>query len=163
MKRLIAFLLSLIMTMGMCISAYASPEEETHIDIEIIEDYQYTANITSVMSISNNTASCKSNVRGFSGLATKVVVTQTLQKKSGNSWTNVTSWSKTFNSWLAIYTTTKSSLSSGTYRLKTVAKVYSGNSYETITVYSKTASCCMKNALCRKEDDSNVLNVFTVL
>ena len=38
-------------------------------------------------------------------------------------------------------TTTKSGLSSGTYRLKTVAKVYSGNNYETITVYSYTASC----------------------
>ena len=28
-----------------------------------------------------------------------------------------------------------------TYRLKTVAKVYKGSAYETITIYSKTASC----------------------
>ena len=141
MKRIIAILLSLLMATGMCITAFAEPGEETPIDIEIIEEYQYTNSISSDMSISNNTASCKSVVRGFSGLATKVVIKQTLQKKSGNSWINVTSWNKTFNSWLAIYTTSKSSLSSGTYRLKTVAKVYSGNSYETITVYSSTASC----------------------
>ena len=35
----------------------------------------------------------------------------------------------------------KESLSSGTYRVKTVAKVYNGSAYETITIYSKTASC----------------------
>ena len=141
MRRIIAILLSLMMATGMGITAFADPEEETPIDIGIIEDYQYTNSISSDMSISNNTASCKSVVRGFSGLANKVVITQTLQKKNGNSWTYVTSWSKTFNSWLAIYTTSKSSLSSGTYRLKTVAKIYSGNNYETITVYSRTASC----------------------
>ena len=53
----------------------------------------------------------------------------------------ILSWSKTFNSWYAMYSTSKSSLSSGTYRLKTVARVYSGNSYETITIYSSSASC----------------------
>ena len=102
MRRIIAILLSLVMTLGMGITAYADPEEDTPVDVEIIEDYQYTNKISSDMSISNNTASCKSVVRGDSSLATKVVITQTLQKKSGNSWTYVTSWSKTFNSWLAI-------------------------------------------------------------
>ncbi|WP_028510138.1 hypothetical protein [Ruminococcus sp. NK3A76] len=98
MRRIIAILLSLVMTLGMGITAYADPEEDTPVDVEIIEDYQYTNKISSDMSISNNTASCKSVVRGDSSLATKVVITQTLQKKSGNSWTYVTSWSKTFSS-----------------------------------------------------------------
>lgn len=141
MKRIFAILLSFVMSLGIGISAYALPEEETPIDIGFVDEYSYTDKISSDMSISNKTATCKSVVRGDTSLATKIVITQTLQKKSGNSWTYVTSWSKTFNSWLAIYTTSKSSLSSGTYRLKTVAKVYSGNSYETITVYSRTASC----------------------
>ncbi|MFR1184880.1 MAG: hypothetical protein ACLSDC_04220 [Ruminococcus sp.] len=78
---------------------------------------------------------------GFSDKTTKVVVTHTLEKKSGKWWIDVTSWSKTFNTYTAIYSTSKSSLSSGTYRLKTVAKVYKGSAYETITIYSKTASC----------------------
>lgn len=141
MKRIFAILLSIVMSLGMGFSAYALPEEETPIDIEFVDEYSYTDKISSDMSISNNTATCKSVVRGDTSLATKIVITQTLQKKNGNSWTYVTSWSKTYNTWYAIYTTSKSSLSSGTYRLKTVAKVYSGNNYETITVYSRTASC----------------------
>ena len=141
MKRIFAILLSIVMSLGMGFSAYALPEEETPIDIEFVDEYSYTDKISSDMSISNNTATCKSVVRGDTSLATKIVITQTLQKKNGNSWTYVTSWSKTYNTWYAIYTTSKSSLSSGTYRLKTVAKVYSGNNYETITVYSGTASC----------------------
>ena len=141
MKRIFAILLSIVMSLGMGFSAYALPEEETPIDIEFVDEYSYTDKISSDMSISNNTATCKSVVRGDTSLATKIVITQTLQKKNGNSWTYVTSWSKTYNTWYAIYTTSKSSLSSGTYRLKTVAKVYSGNNYETITVYSYTASC----------------------
>lgn len=141
MKRIFAILLSIVMSLGMGFSAYALPEEETPIDIEFVDEYSYTDKISYDMSISNNTATCKSVVRGDTSLATKIVITQTLQKKNGNSWTYVTSWSKTYNTWYAIYTTSKSSLSSGTYRLKTVAKVYSGNNYETITVYSRTASC----------------------
>ena len=59
----------------------------------------------------------------------------------GKWWIDVTSWSKTFNTYTAIYSTSKSSLSSGTYRLKTIAKVYNGSDYETITIYSSTVSC----------------------
>ena len=141
MKRMLAMFLFVAMIFAASFSVSADNELDTPIDPEIVEEYQYTSSLTSTLSISNNTATCNSVVRGMSNLATKVVVTQTLQKKSGSTWTYVTSWSKTFNSWLAMYSNSKSSLSSGTYRLKTVAKVYSGNSYETITVYSRTASC----------------------
>lgn len=141
MKRMLAVFLSVAMISAASFSVSADNELDTPINPEIVEEYQYTSSLTSTLSISNNTATCNSVVRGMSNLATKVVVTQTLQKKSGSTWTYVTSWSKTFNSWLAMYSNSKSSLSSGTYRLKTVAKVYSGNNYETITVYSRTASC----------------------
>lgn len=141
MKKLTIVALAVLTLLSINIVAYAEPNMDTPVDEVIIEEYQYTSRLNSDVSISNNTASCKSTVYGFSGLTTKVVITQTLQKKSGNTWINVTSWSKTFNTWFAIYGNTKSSLSSGTYRLKTVAKVYSGNNYETITVYSRTASC----------------------
>lgn len=141
MKRIMALMLSLAMTIGASEAVYANPETDAPIDSEITVDYQYTSNLTSDLSITNKTATCNSVVRGYSGLATKVEITQTLQKKSGSTWTNVTSWNKTFNTWYAMYSTTKSSLSSGTYRLKTVAKVYKGSAYETITIYSSTASC----------------------
>ena len=140
MKRAVALIASLVLLTWTNLTAFATPEEETFVDNEIVEEYQYTANITSSLSISGKKASCISVVHGFSGLATKVVITQTLQKQSGSTWTYVTSWNKTFNTWLGSLSNSKSSLSSGTYRLKTVAKVYSGNSYETITIYSSTAS-----------------------
>ena len=141
MKRIVALMMSLMLLTGSNLTVFATPEEGTFVDDEIIEEYQYTANVTSSLSISGKKASCVSIVHGFSGLATKVVITQTLQKQNGSTWTYVSSWNKTFNTWLGSLSNSKSSLSSGTYRLKTVAKVYSGNNYETITVYSSTASC----------------------
>lgn len=102
--------------------------------------YLYTNQAYSNLSISGGVASCKSTVYGISGTTTKIVVTQTLQKKSGNSWIEVTNWSKTFNSWYCSYPNSYSPISSGTYRVKTVAKVYKGTSYETITVYSTEVS-----------------------
>ena len=85
MKQLISVLLSLFMIIGSGITAYADPEEDTPVDIEITEEYQYTNRISSSLSISNYTATCTSIVRGFSGLADKITITQTLQKQNGSS------------------------------------------------------------------------------
>lgn len=127
----------------LCLSltAFAETELQTPSDDDISVCYLYTDKISGTLSISNKTVTCKSTVRGISGTTTKIVITQTLQKKNGSSWNKYSSWVKTFNSWYAIYSNPKESLSSGTYRVKTVAKVYKGSAYETITVYSKTASC----------------------
>lgn len=141
MKRVFAFLLSAVMLFGTGVTASADADPDVPIKDEIVEDYQYTSEIRSSLSISSKTATCKSTVYGFSSKTTKVEITQTLYQKIGDYWYYVTSWNKTANTWYAIYTTTKSSLSSGTYRLKTEAKVYSGSAYETITVYSNTATC----------------------
>ena len=141
MKRLLSLILVVIAIINSVFSVSAEPETEEPIGTEIIEEYLYTDYISSDLSISNKTATCASVVRGSPPNATKIVITQTLQKKNGSSWTDVKSWTKTFNSWMAMYNTSKSSLSSGTYRLRTFVKVYSGNYYEMITVYSMTASC----------------------
>ena len=114
MKKLLALLVSSVMVCGGGISVCAEPQLSTPVEGEFTEYYKY---------------------------ASKVVVTHTLEKKSGKWWSNVTSWTKTFNTYTAIYTTSKSSFSSGTYRLKTIAKVYNGSDYETITIYSSTVSC----------------------
>ena len=123
------------------IIASAEPVVDSPIDEIVIEGYQYTSRLSSDLTFSGKTATCNSTVYGFSGITTKIVITQTLQRQSSSSWTYVTSWSKTFNSWYGFYGNTRSSLSSGTYRLKTVAKVYSGSNYETITIYSSSVSC----------------------
>jgi len=98
--------------------------------------YLYTNQAYSNLSISGGVASCKSTVYGISGTTTKIVVTQTLQVKDGMSWRRITDWSETFNSWYCSYPNSYSPIGSGTYRVKTVAKVYKGTSYETVTVYS---------------------------
>ena len=140
MKKIISLALAALLALNTSFVVLADPDPETPVEL-ILEEYQYTSSISSSLYISNNTASCESTVIGFSGLATRVEITQTLQKKSGNSWNFYTSWVKNYYTWYGMLTTTKSGLSSGTYRLKTVAKVYSGNSYETITIYSNTETC----------------------
>lgn len=141
MKKIISAIIAIVTVFNFGISAYAEPETQTYVDNGISVCYLYTNKVESALSISSKTATCKSTIRGISGTTTKIVVTQTLQKENGSSWDNVTSWSKTYNSWYAIYKNTKSFLSSGTYRVKTVAKVYSGISYEIVTAYSRAVSC----------------------
>ena len=141
MKKIVSLVLSAFLALNTGLVSFAEPKTDTPTEPEIIEEYQYTSSISNDLYISNNKATCKSTVFGFSGIATKVEITQTLQKKSGSSWNFYTSWVKNYYTWYGMLQTTKSGLSSGTYRLKTVAKVYKGNSYETITVYSNTYSC----------------------
>ncbi|MFR5120533.1 MAG: hypothetical protein ACLTD2_11120 [Ruminococcus sp.] len=50
-------------------------------DDDISVCYLYTDKISGTLSISNKAATCKSTVRGISGTTTKIVITQTLQKK----------------------------------------------------------------------------------
>ncbi|MBR1864152.1 MAG: hypothetical protein IJ806_08720 [Ruminococcus sp.] len=130
--------LALIATMSFSVSAN---EFDTIIDDgPIIEEYSYTSSATIGFGIVNKQATCDCSLIGYSGTTTKITVTQTLQRKDGNSWYDVTSWSDTFYNWYCNFANT-TTLPSGTYRHKTVFKVYSGSSYETITLYSVEDSC----------------------
>lgn len=97
----------------------------------------YTYSTTSTLTISGTKATCVSKAIGYSGETTKIVMEQTLQKKtSSGGWSEVASWSETDTGYIGSATNTKSSLSSGTYRLKTVFTVYAGSDYEVLTKYS---------------------------
>lgn len=97
----------------------------------------YTDYATSTLTISGTKAICVSKAIGYSGETTKIVMEQTLQKKtSSGGWSEVASWSETDTGYIGSATNTKSSLSSGTYRLKTVFTVYAGSDYEVLTKYS---------------------------
>ncbi len=97
----------------------------------------YTESATSTLTISGAKATCISKATGYSGETTKIVIEQILQKKtSSGTWNEVTSWSETDTGYIGSATNTKSSLSSGTYRLKTVFTVYAGSNYEVLTKYS---------------------------
>lgn len=127
----------MITTFGLTVSAV---DETTAVDNGISLYYAYTQSITSRLSISNRKASCTSIVTGNSSKVTKISVTQTLQKSTGSNWRTVISSSKTsYTSVCSLLNTF--SVSSGKFRLKTVAKVYNGSNYETLTAYSSTVSC----------------------
>ena len=140
MKKIIAVVLALALSVSSFgIGVYAE-DLDTYENEDITVYYLYTGDIASYISISSKTATCTSYVDGDTGV-TKIAVTQTLQKKDGNSWRTVTSWSKTYYDDSCNYVNTYSSLNGGTYRTKTVAKVYRGTAYETITNYSSSSSC----------------------
>ncbi len=97
----------------------------------------YTYSSSSTLTISEATATCTSKATGYSGETTKIVISQVLQKKtSSGTWSSVSSWSETDTGYIGSATNKKSSLSNGTYRLKTVFTVYAGTNFEEITKYS---------------------------
>ena len=135
MKRVLGSAI-MIMTLAVPMTVSNMPVSADIITINNL----YTQNCTSRLSISGNTASCMSVVDGFSGKTTKIVITQTLQKKnSSGSWTNSqTANSNAINSYKGSFSKSYSRLAKGTYRVKTTATVYSGNKSETVTSYSST-------------------------
>lgn len=140
-KKIFSIILSLILV-ATCLSAQASAAVVDTGNSEIAPAYSYTISASSTLSInSSKTATCKSVVAGMSGIATKIVFTQRLQKKVNGTWTNVKTWTGTYERVSASFTNTKTSLASGTYRVRTIAKVYSGSAYETVTTNSTTVTC----------------------
>ena len=134
-------LLSLILCLIIGFSCFILPANAAVIEDNMISPfYAYTISVDSRLSISSKTATCKSIVMGISGTTTKIEITQRLQKKNGDSWNNVQSWTKTVNAVNATFTNTKSSLATGTYRTRTIAKVYKGTAYETIYKNSTTVT-----------------------
>ena len=140
MKKLLVIFLAVVTLLSCSANALALGEKE-NINDEIALCYLYTSSVSSNISISSKTATCNSIVTGIIGTTTKIVITQRLQKKNGDSWSNVKSWTKTVNGYTTSFTNKKSSLASGTYRTRTIAKVYKGSAYETIKVNSSTATC----------------------
>ncbi len=140
MKKFICLVLTVILTCCITVSVSASFEDIAITD-KVDARYAYTNKIESTLSISSNNAICQSTVQGSSGTVTKIVIKQTLQYKSGTKWLDVASWVKTVNTFTLRFNNTKYNIGSGTYRVKTTADVYSGSKHETVTAYSKTASC----------------------
>ena len=139
MKVLLRFTCLMLMMVISLFSAFSvnAVDIDAPVDEEIIDEYAYTVSVSANLSINSNTATCRSTVYANS-YVTKIALTQYLQKKVNGSWTNIKTWSKTVNTYVISYTNTKSSLSSGTYRTRTVAKVYKHSSYETVSSNSST-------------------------
>lgn len=138
-KKIISLLTIFVMLFAFSMTAYAESAQDVP-DKPIMPDrYNYTSYLTCTISISGSTATCCSNVVGYSSMVTKIGLTQSLEELLTNGWwRSLQSWSKTFYDWYAIYTTTGTIPHSGTYRTRTLAKVYSGSNYETIEITSRS-------------------------
>ena len=138
LKRKIALVLSAIMLCS-SVSTTAFAETTSHIEDEIAPAYAYAFDVSNNLVISSGTAKCSSNCIGTSDVV-KVSIEQTLQKFWGLwIWNDVdnASWTKTSNGASVAVEGTKSGLSSGTYRLKSVFTLTSSSGKtETITIYS---------------------------
>ena len=99
--------------------------------------FQYISSCSSTLTTSGTSATGISKVTGYNGETTKIVITQTLQRRNSyGNWVSVQSYSGTYYYFKATLSKTYSSLSSGTYRLKSVFTVYAGSNSETVTKYS---------------------------
>jgi len=132
-KRMLSILVVVVLSVvGMSTVACAD---------EVSPNWLYTSTATSELSFLGTAATCKSEAKGYIAITTEIVITQTLQKNtSGLSWSTVKTWTETDTGYIGSATNRAYLLPSGTYRLKTVFKVYSGTQYETITKYSSSVT-----------------------
>ncbi len=129
LKKILSLLL--VITMALCLCLSVSAESFGYYDL-------YTHKAASTLSFSGTTATCTSTLEGYSGQTTKIVISQTLEKKdSKGNWQYSCSWGTTtvYGS-DATVTNYAYNRSKGTYHLKTVFTVYAGDDYEEITKYS---------------------------
>ena len=101
--------------------------------------YEIASSAYSTLNFIGTTAECISSATGAN--TAKITVVQTLQKYSGWFWIwdDVASWTKTANSSSIFLGNTKSGLSSGKYRVKSVFTLTDKNGKtETLTIYSDT-------------------------
>lgn len=138
-KKIMTTLLTAII-LCMSFSVSASAETTALFADDVAPAYEIAYNVTSSLSISGNTAYCTSKSDGIN--AVSITVVQKLEKYSGwfAIWNAVdgASWTETFNNNTIYVANTKSGLSSGTYRLKSVFTLKAANGKtETITVYSE--------------------------
>ncbi len=135
MRKVLSLMLTLLMCFSIPVSASASD-----VPFGIVQPYYEKANeATSILIINGTTATCKSELRGYPDVV-KITAEQYLQKQ-GFLWIWSTydgaEWTKTVYTNTLTMSNTKTGLSSGKYRLKTIFTLTDKNGEtETITVYS---------------------------
>lgn len=138
-KPLLIILSITIMMVSLNVSVYA---DTAWFENGISPFYAIPQTVQSSLLISNNTAECYSKASGTS--ISHVTVVQTLEHLQGSDWYPVVgaSWSKNSSSTSITFTNSKSDLSSGTYRVKSVFTfTNSKGETETVTEYSSEKTC----------------------
>lgn len=121
-------ILTLLLNLNFIVSAYESNDEIENNNISVF--YEKNRIITSEIEISSKTAICKSTI--FLDSSQKISVTQYLQRKNGDNWETVDSWSKTQSCKKLTFENKRSYLIAGTYRTRTIAKIFTGSNYEKV-------------------------------
>lgn len=137
------FYVSILSVLYLCVSLSVptfAAETQGYENEPIVPMYEIAAETTSLLNISGNTAYCTS--KSSSDDIVSISVEQTLEKYSGLLWVwndvDGASWSKTVNKSTISLSNTKSGLTSGKYRLKSVFILTKSNGEtETITIYSE--------------------------
>ena len=137
-KKILAIVLTALCLFA-AVGTVACADAVSNTDDVISPAYEYADSVSSRLYISEQTATCRSDADGCNVVS--ITVEQTLEKHSGWFWiwnsVDGASWTKTVNLNSISMSNTKSGLSSGTYRLKSVFTLTSSSGKtETITVYS---------------------------
>lgn len=139
MKKVIMAVAVFVAMSAVSVNATASVVPTSEIIYSVSPYYETASDAVSTLTVSGTTAYCASSTRGVDTV--KITVEQTLEKHSGWFWiwndVDGASWTKTVNTNTIRLSNTKTGLSSGTYRLKSVFTLTSSSGKtETITVYS---------------------------
>lgn len=140
-KKILAILFGgMLLCTNLSVSAYADTTY-SFVESEVAPAYESAYSVTGSLTISGTTAYCTSSGKGPDIVS--ITVEQTLQKQ-GFLWiwsTYGARWTKSVNADSIAMSNTKTGLSSGKYRLKSVFTFTDkyGKS-ETITVYSDSKS-----------------------
>lgn len=137
-KKILAIVLTALCLFA-AVGTVACADAVSNSDDVISPAYEYADSVSSRLYISEQTATCRSDADGCNVVS--ITVEQTLEKHSGWFWiwnsVDGANWTKTVNLNSISMSNTKSGLSSGTYRLKSVFTLTSSSGKtETITVYS---------------------------
>lgn len=129
MKKIVSTVVVLVMTLALCITAFAE------VNTCALDSSKCVCNIA----ISDNSATCYSRYQSVGNDATKVVITQSLEKQGFFwTWSKVAGeWTKTSSGGSMALTNTVTGLAKGKYRVKSVFAVTDNNgNVETIPLYS---------------------------
>lgn len=135
MKKAMSLLLSIVFVLGVFtyIPTYCNA---VNYDDQISPRWAYTASVTSsIEAYSDNKVLATSSVEAIDDV-TKITIKQVVQRYSQGQWVDGPSWTQSksdnFYDLSKFYSITESTF----YRVKTVATVYCGSSYEESTTYS---------------------------
>lgn len=151
-KKILAFVLAMMMLFSQVSSVFAEDTETTEWyelveeDFEMITEPELAASpymlylsslITSIVKVDSNKVGMRAEVHCASVMS-KITITFKLQKLNGSSWSTVASKEVyAYNTSSTAKSVTASNLSSGTYRTKATVLITAPNGYgETATGYS---------------------------